>query len=121
MSRHATSIIVNFKSYMNKKGQIMNESKMCIWSTVCFIIACIIMIPILFQFTPEGRFPVGTQAHQIFKSFWWACSLITLVFLCVKKILNNIIGTIMVLCLGPITLMTIGLFYALKKLKVIKL
>jgi hypothetical protein len=97
------------------------ETKLYTWSTICFIISTIIMIPIVFQFTPEGRFPPGTQIHQIFTWVWWICGLSTLIFLFIKKMAGNFSGTVLVVVMGPVVTLTIGLFYALKKFKVIKL
>ena len=97
------------------------ENKLYICVVIWFIISTIIITPILFQFMPEGRFPLGTQVHQIFTWVWWICGLSTLIFLFIKKMAGNFSGTVLVVVMGPVVTLTIGLFYALKKFKVIKL
>jgi hypothetical protein len=80
--------------------------------TLCLIIAMLIMIPIMWQFTPDGRFPPGTYYNNVFKTIWYICGFIVLLILIkLKKFNDNIIGSIMVIMLGPITLLTVGLSF----------
>ena len=77
---------------------------------IFFAIAALICIPILWQFLPGSRWPEGTQAHAIMKIIYWICSVgVIAILIQTKTYKGNIIGTIMAVIFGPITLLTIGI------------
>lgn len=78
---------------------------------ICFIVAGIILIPLLFQFLPEGRWHEGTIQHTYFRYFWWFCGLVMFIWSWKYDLLKtNIIGAIFTVCMGPVTLLTLGFF-----------
>jgi hypothetical membrane protein len=85
-------------------------------SQLCFIVAGLIFVPLMFFFMPEGKFPPGSTPHEWFRIGWWLCMAITfLILLRARAQDDSIIGTILVTIFGPVALMSIIFRKAVKR------
>jgi hypothetical protein len=83
-----------------------------------YILSMLVMIVIMWQFLPEGRFHEGTTVHTVFRVFWWVCGAVSLyIGWRMNTLKDSIIGTIFSVIFAPIVLLTLGLLWCHHKVK----
>jgi len=85
--------------------------------TACFMLACIILIPFMFLFVPEGKYPPGTDVHTFFKFVWWSCGIYAIYILrhtFEMKLMDFLVGIYLVV-FGPVVLLAFGFYFLYKK------
>jgi hypothetical protein len=84
-------------------------------TTIAFMLACLMLIPVLVQCLPGHPWEMGTDQHKVIQTLWAICS--AFVFLIIYRqgqLKDNLIGTILLILFGPISLLSlafIGLYY----------
>lgn len=84
-------------------------------TTISFLLACLLFIPVLIQCLPGHPWEEGTNQHTVIRTLWFFCSIAILVFICRQgQIKENIAGTILLIIFGPISILSlifIGIYY----------
>lgn len=87
-------------------------------TTFCFVLGMLIFLPVMIMCLPGHPWHEGTYAHAIVKTVYWTCGAgVLLIIVKYQSLKSNIIGTIMAVAFGPMTLLSIGFIGALRKIR----